>query len=111
MPEDSLAAQNYERLQAARLEQVDLVELFEAGSPALIEAFPHVHPDLETQFISRNLDLDPLSYRGVDGFVEGWRDWLGPWKSYKETARGILAPPNGDLVAGGDARGRNARGG
>jgi ketosteroid isomerase-like protein len=24
-----------------------------------------------------------LSYRGIEGLIEGWRDWLTPWESYR----------------------------
>jgi hypothetical protein len=32
----------------------------------------------------------PLRYRGLAGMIEGWRDWLSPWASYRIDAEGFL---------------------
>jgi ketosteroid isomerase-like protein len=37
-------------------------------------------PDLEVSFQPR---VDEQTYDGIDGLVEGWREWLSAWSSYE----------------------------
>jgi ketosteroid isomerase-like protein len=38
-------------------------------------------PDIEVAFATPGGPL--VEYRGLAGFLEGWRDWLMPWASYQ----------------------------
>ena len=70
-----------------RVGRVDLVELFREGPSAM--AGP---ADIEISAFSGDADIEfvgqavgPLRDRrltGVEGLIEGWRDWLEPWASY-----------------------------
>lgn len=63
----------------------DLVELFadEETALRLRDAVGHlVHPDAEIAF--RGADGVVLGpFRGVDGLIEGWREWLSPFAEYR----------------------------
>jgi ketosteroid isomerase-like protein len=39
--------------------------------------------DAEIVFVGAEPGLVDLSYRGLAGLAEGWRDWLAPWRSYE----------------------------
>jgi ketosteroid isomerase-like protein len=42
------------------------------------------HSDLEVQFIARDGALEGTPpYRGLEGFAQGWREWLQAWTSYR----------------------------
>ena len=81
-----MSRENVELVRAVHPTGVDLVEFFGADEAA-VKAFVEYGPadsfaeDFEVRFISGSPDFE-LAYRGVDGFVEGWRDWLEPWASY-----------------------------
>jgi ketosteroid isomerase-like protein len=46
--------------------------------------------DLDVSFVAR-LGQEPRGdYAGLDGFVEGWRDWLTPWASYVAEAEDFI---------------------
>lgn len=76
----------------------DLVALFaeEETLLRLRESARHlVHPDAEIVFRGRNgVVLGP--FRGVDGFIEGWREWLTPFAEYRVSLEQII--PAGDRV-------------
>jgi ketosteroid isomerase-like protein len=82
-----MSRENVELVKAVHPTGVDLVELFAADEAALA-AFKDDGPgdsfadDVDVIFISQSTDTE-LAYRGVDGFLEGWRDWLEPWASYQ----------------------------
>ena len=79
-------------------ENVELVKTLQPAEADLIETFadadaPPVGPseaeltgfaeDFEVEFVSQVPDAERPSYRGLDGFVTGWRDWLQPWATYR----------------------------
>jgi ketosteroid isomerase-like protein len=64
------------------LDGVDLVQLVDAGIDALPpEALSAFASDFEVEFVPAGLGPNPEG-RGFEGFIAGWQDWLGPWKSY-----------------------------
>jgi ketosteroid isomerase-like protein len=67
---------------------IDMVQLFRASTtpdPAAVgidvTAFDS---DFEVEFIASQAgpSIRPAPSRGIQGFAEGWRDWLEPWESY-----------------------------
>jgi ketosteroid isomerase-like protein len=65
---------------------IDLVEVFSEGFDAEATLDPDselVHKDVEVQFIARGEALEGTVYRGLAGFVQGWREWIEAWTSYR----------------------------
>jgi hypothetical protein len=72
---------------------VDLVELTEAGQIAFGpgESSTPFAPEFECSWIAgEDSGVPPLSYRGLEGFIEGWREWLSPWESYRIDAEDFI---------------------
>jgi ketosteroid isomerase-like protein len=94
---------------------VDLVEVFEQGRFEQVAAFADPQgvfdPAFETSFIaSEAAAAARVSYRGAQGLVDGWREWLEAWDRYELEAE--------DFIDGGDevvvmvrVRARTRRGG
>lgn len=64
----------------------DLVELFADRERlrALAErAGPLLDPDLEVSFHGGGAPALAGRFRGIEGLVAGWRDWLGSFASYR----------------------------
>jgi ketosteroid isomerase-like protein len=60
---------------------VDLVTLTQTG-----ELVNHLNrdaltPDMQVAFATPSAGF--TEYRGLDGFLEGWGDWMMPWASYQ----------------------------
>jgi ketosteroid isomerase-like protein len=76
-----MSKESLELVKAIWPHNTDLVALSE--NP---EAFAHVAtavaPDIEVAFRSNASGAPNPNYRGLAGFVEGWRDWLEPYRSY-----------------------------
>jgi ketosteroid isomerase-like protein len=88
-----LSAENVALVKALQPPAADLVELFvkqglAPDSTVGAEPSPFA-PDLHVEFVSQP-DADRLTYRGVEGFVRGWQDWLEPWASYWTTAEEFI---------------------
>lgn len=77
-----MSQENVDLVQAATFpDGVDLVPLTESGELMQVIDRAMLVPDLEVAFAT---PAGPLTeYRGLDGFIEGWRDWLIPWASYE----------------------------
>jgi ketosteroid isomerase-like protein len=105
-----MSSDDVNRTQSIQLQDIDLVELFAAGPEAAAAAFP-AHPDIETEFIAQISDLEALTYQGVDGFVAGWADWLGPWSSYKVTLVEVIPAGENQVVALSHAQARTSHDG
>jgi ketosteroid isomerase-like protein len=43
---------------------------------------PLIAPDLEVVTVGPEYTGEGTVYRGLDGFLEFWQDWLGPWESF-----------------------------
>jgi ketosteroid isomerase-like protein len=62
---------------------VDLVDLFVRGDGSGFGMDPVLfEDDFEVQFLAESAGAETLTYRGVEGLMEAWRDWLEPWTSY-----------------------------
>jgi ketosteroid isomerase-like protein len=62
--------------------EVDMVDFVGAGLPFSAEAVDLLDPDIEVVFLTGAPGVPNLSFRGLEGFVEGWGDWLSPFASY-----------------------------
>jgi ketosteroid isomerase-like protein len=83
-----MSQENVEVVKRVQASGVDLAELFRASTvpnPSASEIdLTAFESDFETEFIARGAigSLQPTTSLGLQGFVEGWRDWLEPWESY-----------------------------
>jgi ketosteroid isomerase-like protein len=89
-----MSRENVELVKSLQPSEVDLVErLAEAdgGEDFLAPgaAFEIFAEDLDVQFIAASSAQQP-QYRGGEGVLEGWRDWLSPWASYRLEAEDFL---------------------
>jgi ketosteroid isomerase-like protein len=87
-----MSQRNVELVKSIHPTAVDLVEFFGEDDAAVAALMAWGPPDafaddLEVRFIS---DSGEIEYRGVAGFLEGWRDWLEPWSSYRMDVEQIL---------------------
>jgi len=80
-----MSAENVELIKGILPEEADLVEIIESDDPiaALTGDSSFDIPELEVEFAASQSGAPPLNYRGLTGLVEGWRDWLLPWASYR----------------------------
>ncbi len=66
--------------------RVELVELFREGPSAATGEgidIAAIDPDAEVRFVGQAVGpLQDHRLTGVEGLIEGWRDWLEPWSSY-----------------------------
>ena len=75
---------NIELVRSLQPSRVDLVAVFEGGRVERIGAFDApsgvFDAQLECSFVASESAGSPrLAYRGLDGFIEGWREWLQAW--------------------------------
>ena len=59
---------------------LDLVEVFMDGRFA--DLFDPSIFDVQLEVAFAQPSGPPTEYAGMDGLIEGWRDWLTPWASY-----------------------------
>ncbi len=80
-----MTAENVELVKGILPAEADLVEVLASDDPigALTGDPDLALPDLEVEFAGTRSGAPGLSYRGVDGLIEGWREWLEPWSSYR----------------------------
>jgi ketosteroid isomerase-like protein len=77
-----MSSTNVDLLRQLQFDGADFVELFEGGPADLPpDALSVLAPDFEVRFVPASVGERP-SYRGLEGFLEGWQDWLTPWASY-----------------------------
>jgi ketosteroid isomerase-like protein len=81
-----MSRENVELVRSLIPEQVDLVQVFSEGIEALATAFAglldKMAPDAEIVFVPVAPGNPGAGYEGLEGLMEGWRDWLAPWESY-----------------------------
>jgi ketosteroid isomerase-like protein len=51
---------------------------------------PLVKPDVEVVRIGPEYTGEGVTYRGLEGFLEFWTDWLEPWASFSIETEAIL---------------------
>jgi ketosteroid isomerase-like protein len=44
---------------------------------------PFADPEFETVMVGPEYLPDQLAYRGLQGYVDAWRDWLAPYETYR----------------------------
>jgi ketosteroid isomerase-like protein len=97
-----MSAENVELVRSLQPTDVDLVELFggEATATALTAGNNPgiVSPDAAIEFVAAEPGLSRPQYRGVEGLIEGWRDWLEGWDSYVLRVEELL-DAGGQVVA------------
>ncbi|HKR98796.1 MAG TPA: nuclear transport factor 2 family protein [Candidatus Dormibacteraeota bacterium] len=102
-----MSAENVELVRSALFARpLDLVAVFVDGQ--FTELFePNLfHSDLEVAFAQPS--GPPTEYSGMEGLIEGWRDWLTPWATYAVDVEDFLDA--GDVVvAFAVLRGETAR--
>jgi len=91
---------------------VDLAEVYSGDASALVEAVAGVFdPAFECAFIANESSgFTTLDFRGAEGFVEGWREWLSPWESYRIEAEEFIDAGD-EVVVLARVRARTRRGG
>ena len=62
--------------------EVDMVEFVGAGLPFSADAVGVFDPDIEVVFLTGAPGVPNPSFRGLEGFRDGWTDWLSPFASY-----------------------------
>jgi ketosteroid isomerase-like protein len=72
--------------------ETDLVAVLASDDPiaALTGDSDFDLPDLEVEFAGTISGAPALEYRGLEGLVEGWRDWLIPYESYLIAAEEVI---------------------
>lgn len=61
--------------------ETDLVGLTESGQLERSLSPDVFADDVEIAFVTPGGPF--TEYRGLDGFLEGWAEWMGPWASYE----------------------------
>jgi ketosteroid isomerase-like protein len=91
-----MSKDNVELIRAFVPSETDLIEVLKSDDPvaAFLGSTDAVSPDVEVTFAASRSGGPGLVYHGPDGLVEGWRDWLTPWESYRFEVE--------DLVDAGD---------
>jgi ketosteroid isomerase-like protein len=109
-----MSRENVELVRSLIPEQVDLVRAFSGGIEALAAAFAglldKMAPDAEIVFVPVAPGNPGADYQGLEGLIEGWRDWLAPWQSYVIELEELLDAGN-DVVALVQMRARTEHGG
>src|ERR671910_841798 len=70
---------------AERMAPGDFVATFDdedAVRAARAALDPLLDPQLVIEMVGPEYLGQPLVYRGIDGYIEAWKDWLEPYESY-----------------------------
>src|SRR5262245_5269787 len=81
-----MSQKNVELVRALMPDEIDLVEVLKGDDPFAFFAgrpLDAIDPDIEVIFEASFAGGPPLEFHGLDGLLEGWRDWLIPWESYR----------------------------
>lgn len=89
-----MSRENVDLVKALQPARVDLVEGLaeaDAGGDFLTPNAPadSFADDFEVEWVASSSTQRP-HYRGLAGMIEGWRDWLTPWASYRIDAEDFL---------------------
>jgi hypothetical protein len=77
-----MSQENVDAVKAIWPHEVDVVEL--AQNPEVLPQFAAaISPDTEVVFMTGALGVLNPTFQGIAGLVEGWRDWLEPYESYR----------------------------
>jgi len=79
-----MSQENVELVRSLQPSGIDLVEVFVLETPTTDDPEAELFDrDLEVQFIARGETLEGTVYRGLEGLLQGWREWLEAWPSYR----------------------------
>lgn len=78
---------NVEIVRSLQPSGVDLAEVFEDERFEQVAAFADPRELFDERFecsffAGESAGWTPVSFRGAEGLVEGWREWLEPWEAY-----------------------------
>jgi ketosteroid isomerase-like protein len=77
-----VSRENVELVRTAMFQEgVDLARLSKSGNLADTLNVTAMAPDMEVAFITPAVGA--TEYRGLEGFLEGWGDWMDPWASFE----------------------------
>jgi hypothetical protein len=78
-----MPSRNAELLATVLPQDADLVAMTDSPTGFMGAGASFVSPDLEVRFTGGLSGGTGTEYRGPEGFIEGWRDWLEPYESYR----------------------------
>jgi ketosteroid isomerase-like protein len=94
-----MSQENMELVKALQPNGVDMVEVIGGGDQDAPVPQPFANdPDIAAFASDFEVSFLPgargpfarASYRGVEGLIEGWRDWLAAWASYRVEVEGFI---------------------
>jgi ketosteroid isomerase-like protein len=88
----------FARLSMGRLPQIDVVSGFD--DPAYIaEVREFLEDRVSDDFVAVSMVAGVgQEWKGLDGLIDFWRDWLEPWEAYSIQLERIVEGANGVLV-------------
>jgi ketosteroid isomerase-like protein len=90
---------------------IDMVDFVGAGAPFGADASDLLAADAEIVFLSGAPGVPDLAFRGLDGFEEGWRDWLSPFASYVLDVQEVVGVGGDEVLVLTHVRARTHRDG
>jgi ketosteroid isomerase-like protein len=106
-----MTRENVELVRGIWPRRVDMVEFLDTGLPLRPEVLEHFEPEAEIRFVAGATGVPPLSFRGFEGFLEGWRDWLAAFDRYELEIRELVDASDADVIALTHVRARTRRDG
>jgi ketosteroid isomerase-like protein len=79
-----MSATNVELVRGVLPQEVDLAEVLASDNPMvfLTGDADIVAPNFQVEFAGTQSGAPSRKYHGLEGLLEGWRDWLEPYESY-----------------------------
>jgi ketosteroid isomerase-like protein len=90
---------------------IDMVALVSAEAPFPEDVLALFEPGGEIRFLTNAPGVPDLSFHGLEGFVEGWRDWLAPFDRYELQVRDIVDASDEEVLVLTHVRARTHRDG
>jgi ketosteroid isomerase-like protein len=97
-----MSKENVELVKAIMPREVDLVEILKGDDPLSVfigSPLDSLDPDINVVFEASHAGGPPVTFEGVDGLLEGWRDWLIPWEAYRITVERVVDAGDEVVVA------------
>jgi ketosteroid isomerase-like protein len=85
-----VSRRNVEIVRTVQPSGVDLVALNREASEAFALPGSAFAEDFESAFMTADAPTRLGPFRGAEGFVAGWRDWLEPWARYEIEAEEFI---------------------
>ena len=92
---------------------VDMVAMVADAENAKRTLRPLFHPDFEAALDPQAIAVGGVgrTVSGIDGFVDGWRDWTNAFEAYRITAKEFVALPDDRVLVLDSHRGKSKTGG